>query len=148
MMSLDDKFAIQEVITQYSYTYDTKDAEGFAALFTDDAVWESFASDAPTPRIRLESRAAIRTWAAQQHQGRVADITTRHYQSGTLFDALTSEAAHTRTMVLVTHQGSSDATPRVRLSGVYHDQWQKTPEGWRLAYRTLRHDRTLSSLSE
>ena len=31
-MSLEDKLAIQEVIAQYSYTYDTQDAEGFAAL--------------------------------------------------------------------------------------------------------------------
>jgi myo-inositol-1-phosphate synthase len=33
----------QEVIAQYSYTYDAQDAEGFAALFTEDAVWELFA---------------------------------------------------------------------------------------------------------
>ena len=51
MMSLEDKLSIEEVITQYSYTYDTKDAEGFAALFTEDAVWESFASGAPMPRV-------------------------------------------------------------------------------------------------
>ena len=37
MVSLIDKLAIQEVITRYSYTYDVQDAEGFAALFTEDA---------------------------------------------------------------------------------------------------------------
>ena len=37
-MSLEDKLAIHEVIAQYSYTWDDKNAEGFAQLFTEDAV--------------------------------------------------------------------------------------------------------------
>jgi SnoaL-like domain len=40
MMSIEDKLAIHEVIAQYSYTYDGKDAEGFAQLFVDDGVFE------------------------------------------------------------------------------------------------------------
>ena len=39
-MSLEDKLAIQEVIAQYLYTFDSKDAEGCANLFTDDAVMD------------------------------------------------------------------------------------------------------------
>ena len=69
MMSLEDKLAIQEVMAQYSYTYDARDAEGFAALFTEDAVWELFAAGATHPEIRLTSRAAIRAWAAQEGCG-------------------------------------------------------------------------------
>src|SRR5215471_10685119 len=65
-VSLEDKLAIQEVIAQYSYTYDAQDAEGFAALFTDDAVWELFAAGATHPAIRLQSRAAIHAWAKQR----------------------------------------------------------------------------------
>lgn len=139
-MSLADKFAIQEVIAQYSYTYDAQDAEGFAALFTEDAVWERFAAGATHPEIRLESRAAIRAWAVQRLHERRGRFTSRHYQSGLLFDTLTAESARTRTMVLVTHQGITEVAPRPTASGVYHDQWRKTPEGWRLAHRILRHD--------
>lgn len=40
MMSREDKLALQEM-AQYAYTYDGMDAEGFAALFTEDAVWEN-----------------------------------------------------------------------------------------------------------
>jgi hypothetical protein len=58
-MSLEDKLAIQEVIAQYSFFYDAQDAEGFAALFTEDAVWELFAAGATHPATRLDSRAAI-----------------------------------------------------------------------------------------
>jgi uncharacterized protein (TIGR02246 family) len=70
-MRLEDKVAIQEVIAQYSYAYDAQDAEGFAALFTEDALWELFAAGATHPATRLESRAAIHAWARPA-------TTTRH----------------------------------------------------------------------
>jgi len=37
-MSIEDKLAIQEIIAQYPYTYDGKDAGGFAQLFVEDGV--------------------------------------------------------------------------------------------------------------
>ena len=139
-MSLEDKLAIQEVIAQYSYTYDAQDAEGFAALFTDDAVWELFAAGATHPAIRLQSRAAIHAWAKQRLHERHGRFISRHHQSSVLFETLTPESAQTRTMVLVTHQDVTEAAPRLTASGVYHDQWCKTPEGWRLVHRRLDHD--------
>jgi hypothetical protein len=139
-MSLEDKLAIQQVIAQYSYTYDAQDAEGFAALFTEDAGWELFAAGATQPAIRLETRAAILGWARQRLHERRGRFTSRHYQSSTLFEALTGESARTRTMVLVTHQDVTKAAPRLVASGVYHDQWRKTFEGWRLVHRRLHYD--------
>jgi uncharacterized protein (TIGR02246 family) len=139
-MSLEDKLAIQEIIARYSYTYDAQDAEGFAALFTEDALWELFAAGATLPAIQLESRAAIHAWAVQRLTERRGRFISRHYQSSTLFETVTAESARTRTMVLVTHQDFTEAAPRLTASGVYHDQWRKTPEGWRLVHRRLQHD--------
>jgi len=139
-MSLEDKLAIQEVIAQYSYTYDAQDAEGFAALFTDDAVWELFAAGATHPAIQLQSRPAIHAWAKQRLHERHGRFISRHYQSSVLFETLTPESAQTRTMVLVTHQVVTEEVPRLTASGVYLDQWRKTHEGWRLAHRRLHHD--------
>lgn len=139
-MSLEDKLPIQEVIAQYSYTYDVQDAEGFAALFTEDAVWELFTAGATHPTIRLEARAAIHGWAMQRLHERRTRFTSRHYQSSTMFETLTAESARTRTMLLATHQDVTEAAPRPTASGVYHDQWRKTPEGWQLVHRRLHHD--------
>jgi uncharacterized protein (TIGR02246 family) len=146
-MSLTDKLAIQEVIAQYSYTYDAQDAEGFAALFTEDAVWELFAAGSTHPAIRLESRAAIHAWATQRMRDRRGRFVSRHHQSSSLFEALTAKSAGTRTMVLVTHQDVTEAVPRPVASGVYYDQWRKTPEGWRLVHRRLHHDTRESLIS-
>ena len=140
-MSIEDKLAIQEVIAQYSYTYDSQDAEGFAQLFVEDGVFEVFVPGMTTAAVRLPSRTAIRVWAAQRLQARSGQFTSRHYQSGTLFDTLTAEVARTRTMVLVTHQGVAEVAPRPTLSGMYHDYWRKTPTGWRLAHRAAYVDR-------
>ena len=58
-MSLADKMDILEVIARYAYTYDGRDADGFAALFTEGAIFEVFPSGGSQPELRLESRATI-----------------------------------------------------------------------------------------
>ena len=133
-MSLEDKLAIQEVITRFSYTWDAKDAEDFAQLFSEDAVLEIFTSSGTRPQRHLASRVAIRQWAVQNHAERLGGIQTRHHQSSLLFDELTSDTARTRTMVLVTHQGATEAVPRLHRSGMYHMQWRNLPEGWRIVH--------------
>jgi ketosteroid isomerase-like protein len=131
---------IQEIIAQYSYTYDGKDAEGFAQLFVEDGVFEVFVPGKTTASVRLQSRTEILEWATQRLHERTGRFTSRHYQSGILFDELTSDSALTRTMVLVTHQGVAEAAPHPTISGVYHDQWRKTHTGWRLAHRAAHVD--------
>lgn len=92
----------------------------------------------------MESRAAIRNMALQDFQGRLAGVTTRHHQTGIVFNALGVDAARTRTMVLVTRQGASDAVLRLSHTGVYDDQWRKTQAGWQFVHRTFRPDRSMS----
>ena len=140
-MSIEDKLAIQEIVAQYSYTYDSQDAEGFAQLFVEDGVFEVFVPGQATASVRLRSRTEIREWAGRRLQERRGRFTSRHYQSGILFDELTGASALTRTMMLVTHQAVTDAAPRPIVSGVYHDRWRKTPKGWRFAHRAAHVDR-------
>jgi len=132
------------MIAQYSYTYDGQDADGFAQLFVEDGVLEIFVAGATSPSVRLQSRKEIREWAARRLQERNGRFISRHYQSGIVFDELSSDSARTRTMVLVTHQGV-EAAPRPTNSGVYHDRWRKTPGGWRLAHRAAHVDLEVTS---
>ena len=143
-MSIADRLAIQEMIARYSYAYDSQDAAAFAQLFVEDGVFEVFVPGRARPAVRLRSRVAIREWAARRLRERRGRFSSRHYQSGILFDELTADSARTRTMVLVTHQGRAGAVPRLTLSGVYHDQWRKTDSGWRLAHRAAHVDGALA----
>ena len=135
-MSIEDQLAIQDVIARYSQTYDGLDADGFALLFVEDGVFEVFVVGTPAAVVWLQSRAAIHAWAATRLEARRGALTSRHHQSGTVFDALTADTAETRTIVLVTHQRTGESAPRPKLTGVYHDRWLKTAAGWRLARRT------------
>jgi len=139
-MSVEDKLAIQEVIARYSHAYDSKDAEAVGQLFVEDGIFEVIVAGEPSPRVRLLSRVAICDWAKQRHQLNRSSQ-ARHYQSGVLFDELTAETASARTMLLLTRQPASDAAPIVQLTGIYHDKWRKTREGWRLVHRAACIDR-------
>jgi uncharacterized protein (TIGR02246 family) len=140
-MSIEDKLSIHEMIAQYSYAYDSKDADGFAQVFAENGIFEIFVPGKTMPVVRLQSRQAIRAWATQRLQARIGRFTSRHYQAGILFDELTTKEAHVRVMVLVTRQEAIEMPPYVNLTGVYHDVWRKTPEGWRLAHRAAYADR-------
>jgi len=139
-MSVEDKLAIQEAIARYSHAYDSKDADAFAQLFVEDGIFEVIVPGESSPRVRLSSRAAIREWAAQRHRLNAASQ-ARHYQSGLVFDELTADTASARTMLLLTRQGEPDAAPLLHLTGIYHDRWRKTRDGWRLVHRAARVDR-------
>jgi len=134
-LSIENRLAIEEVIAQYSYTYDGQDAEGFARLFAEDGVFEVFVPVKDAAILRLQSRLAIHAWASKRLVARRGVFTSRHHQSGTLFEELASDSAKSRTMLLVTHQRLDEAQPRLALTGVYHDLWRKTAAGWRFARR-------------
>ena len=145
-MSADDRLAILDGIARYSYAWDGKDADAYAALFTEDAVFEVFAGG-DEPVIHNEGRAAIHAWARATHTGErpglrhhPPDEQTRHNQSGTVFDELGADAARTRTMLLSARQSPGDAIPIPSTTGVYRDEWRRTPAGWHLARRTLHID--------
>ena len=140
MLRVEDRLAILEVIAQYSYTYDSCDAEGFARLFTEDGKFEVFAPAKHAAVLCLQSQTAINAWAAKRLAKRRGVFRSQHHQSGTLFEELTSGSAKSRTMVLVTHQRLGEAQPRLTLTGVYHDVWRKTPVGWRFAHRAAHVD--------
>jgi ketosteroid isomerase-like protein len=139
-MTPEDRFEIPEAIARYSHVYDSKDADGFAALFTEDAVFEVIAPGDAMPLVRLASRSSIHAWAVarQQAHGTSQD---RHYQSGILFERVTAETATVRAMLLLVKQAADNTLPVVHLTGAYHDTWRKPPDGWRLAHRVARVDR-------
>lgn len=56
------------------------------------------------------------------------------------FDSLTADTARSRTMVIITVHDNTQSTQDVSifLTGIYEDEWRRTPEGWRFARRTLK----------
>ncbi|HUV44579.1 MAG TPA: nuclear transport factor 2 family protein [Dehalococcoidales bacterium] len=136
-VSTEDMLAIQQQVARYSYTFDSGDAEGWANVFTEDGLWEFYAAGATTPATKLEGREQLRDFCAQRLSERREGVTSYHHQSGLIFDELTADSASVRTMLVLTIQVPTEA-PRLYMTGVYQDQWVKTPQGWRIKYRVLR----------
>lgn len=138
MSSTEDMLAIQQVIAQYSYTFDFKDAEGWANLFTEDGVWESYRGNNTEPGTSLKSRQEIRQWAESSMERRLEGSYNLHHQTALLFDELTDDSAQTRTMVLITAHDATDEPNRISLTGYYQTRWRKTAQGWLIEHCTLR----------
>ena len=136
-----DRLAITDVLTQYTYRWDGKDAAGFAELFTDDAVFERQVNGEVVPGSRVIGKRAIFEYARESHQGRLADRQSRHHFSSIVFLELNSESALTENVALITHQTVSEAYPVILMSGIYRNTWRKTTAGWRISKRILMVDR-------
>ena len=135
-----DRLAITDVLTQYAYRWDGKDAAGFAELFTDDAVFERQVNGELVPGSRVIGKKAIFDYALDSHRGRLADRQSRHHFSSIVFLELNAESAITENVALITHLTASEAYPVIRMSGIYRNTWLKTTAGWRISKRILMVD--------
>jgi len=136
-MRSEDMLAIQQQIARYSYTFDSGDAEGWADVFTDDGSWEFYSAGATEPTTKLEGHVALRDFCAKRFSERRGGATSYHHQSCIVFDELTADSARVRAMLIITvHVPGEQA--QVYMTGVYQDQWVRTPHGWRIKYRALR----------
>ncbi len=139
--SIADRLLIAEQLAQYSYRWDAKDSAGFADLFTDDGVMERRRGGDVVGGSRMVGRQAILDYATTSHQGRLADRQTRHHFSALVFLELSTDAAITENMALITHQTADDRAAFISSSGIYRNTWKKTAQGWRILERVLFTDR-------
>ena len=127
----DDRQAILDLISSYSYAYDASDLERFAALFQANAV-VTFRQGNLTGNAHIrEAMAARRRWVAQQ------GIQPRHYQTNTVLTEMAEGHVQARTMVLVTWQRSGEPEPKVVHTGFYDDEFRRTAEGWQFSKRAI-----------
>ena len=147
-MSADDRLEIMEMVARYAYAWDEKNAHAYAACFTEDAEFEVYTRGREAPAFRQEGRDAIERWAKGMHSGELEGMRapdplerTRHAPGGVVFDAIEGDTAQTRAMLFETRVAGGRSTAVPQISGVYTDEWRRTPEGWRLSRRVLRMDR-------
>jgi len=141
LQQLIDQQEILEIISQYSYSWDNKQPDKLAAIFTDDASWEWWPPGAKKAKVIHTPRKTFRDWAAERFRTNLADRQTRHYQTNTEFLEMTNNVARTRTIILVIQSINGQKGPKIPAhSGTYEDEFRKTPDGWRISRRILRTD--------
>lgn len=140
LTGLFNRAAITDILTQYSYRWDSKDSAGFADLFTEDGVLERWVDGKKVDTATVDGKNAILKYAKNSHEGRLSDRLSRHHFSGIVFIELKENSAITKNMALITHQTKDDSTAFISSSGYYLNTWRKTEEGWRISKRILEVD--------
>jgi hypothetical protein len=133
---ISDMVEIQQLIARYSYTFDRGDAEGWADIFTPAGVWEMSSAVGAQPSIRLDGRADLVAFCTKRFSDRPPGLTYAHHQSGIHFTAFGADLARAEVMLILTISREG-GPPSIARTGVYHDEWTRTAEGWRLKHRLL-----------
>lgn len=131
MSNLEHRQAIAEQLGRYSLAFDAHDADGWAALFTVDGVFEVRAGGNPEPIFRAQGTEQLRAFAANSPH-------LIHHITGLVFDEILADSARARATVLGTWASPEDGT--LYTHGTYEQRWSKTADGWRLAYQLFRSD--------
>lgn len=130
-MSIEEKFAVQEVMARYSHTIDRYDSVGWAECFTPDGVFEIEAGPGG-PRSAFEGREALIEFA-DTHARLLPN--TRHAMSGHLTE-IDGDTAYNTALLL----GLVSRPDKVHVyaSGWYETWFEKREGEWRIT-RSIGH---------
>ena len=141
-IEISDRIEIQDLISRYSHTWDSKDPKGWSDLFVKYGVWTNYF--AGKKNKSLGSGEELLAFA-QELQGSFRDrgIVTRHHQTNTLLKKKEDGTIEGETVFSVIWQHHDDPLPKLMHSGVYRDVYVKTDEGWKFRVREVRFDHQL-----
>ena len=141
-----DKLAIQELLGQYSFTYDGGDLESWFNLWTEDGSFEVYMPSREEPILAANGRDDLIQVisAARTSGGLPEELSGFHLQSLTAFDELTPASARIRTMVHATVQTCDDdgsdvvdgntwfekIDARLLFAGIYYSDLAKLENCW------------------
>ncbi|WP_075835844.1 MULTISPECIES: nuclear transport factor 2 family protein [unclassified Rhodococcus (in: high G+C Gram-positive bacteria)] len=135
--SSDDEREIYRGIVRFARAMDERNWTEIEAITTKDAT-----ADLGTGPLasRAEMIALIRTFLDDCGP-------TQHLVANILID-IEGDTARSRAYVSDMHLGTDDLDGQFfRTLGDYHDQWAKTPNGWRMTHRTKHNHGSLGSLA-
>lgn len=133
-LPVEDRLAIQDLMSAYSWALDTGDPEALAALFTEDAqVIEQVFED---PDV-WDGRAGVA--AMGRHYANSKGFPGRqHHVTMPVFTAAGPDAVHVKAFAFVT-ECHGEPPMVLRFSGHYEDEVVRDTDGeWRFRRRTIR----------
>lgn len=126
---MEDRLAVDDLITAYAVAVDARDWEAMKALFAAGALLDYSAFDGP----RAEATEAL-AWVARGLEGfPVSQHICANREIRISDDGTTATARCAVYNPLVDQQGRLH-----HVGGYYHDRLVKTPEGWRFSERVAR----------
>jgi len=141
-VSVNHRWAIQDLMSRYAAAWDSKDAERHVALFTEDAtaqiIYEgSVLSETSSNKERME-----RT-LNRLSEFTASGISTRHILSNMILENGPEGKIIGETYFYVVLILKGKAEPIPKYSGVYRDTFIKTEEGWKISHHEAHLDQKL-----
>jgi len=124
-LTAQDNFEIQQLYARYNNAIDGGDAEGWAATFTPDGVFNTFSGhDALVGFIKL--------W-----REKLNGATRKHWNNNLQITGDSKQASATVYLMLVDF---TTKPPSILSTGMYTDSLVKTKDGWRFTKRMTKGD--------
>jgi hypothetical protein len=135
LQQLEDRLAIRELIDQYTYCADTRDAQGQMALFTEDTNFEVFMDEkSPTPTQVVNSRKDL----FPVFDNLNTYLSTMHF-NGQSTVRLDGDRATGITYCRAYHLNIQDGVQKLMIAGIrYYDTMVKQDAKWLFAERKLK----------
>ena len=122
-LTADDYIEIQQLYAQYNNAIDSGDAEGYAATFTPDGVFNNFNGHDALVGF-------IHRWRENMKGGNM-----RHWNTNLAIHGTPEGASGSVYLLLV---DVSVRPPAIATAAKYEDQLVKTPQGWRFKKRVTK----------
>jgi hypothetical protein len=124
-LSAQDYFEIQQLYAQYNNAIDSGDAEGWAATFTPDGVFNTFVGHDALVGF-------VKTW-----REKLGGATRKHWNNNLQLSG-NSKEAHGSVYLMLVDFGTKP--PSILTTASYTDRLIKTKDGWRFTKRTTKGD--------
>lgn len=124
-LTADDYIEIQQLYARYNTAIDSGDAEGYAATFTPDGVFNNFKGHDALVGF-------IKAW-----RERMNGAARRHWNTNLVITPTADGASGTVYLFLM---DVSAKPPAIQTAAKYEDQLVKTGEGWRFKVRQTKSD--------
>ena len=124
-MTADDYIEIQQLYARYNNAIDTGDAEGYAATFTPDGVFNTYNGHDALVQF-------IHDW-----HDKMGGATRRHWNTNLTITPTASGAKGSVYLLLV---NVGVRPPAIFAAAMYEDEMVKTPQGWRFKHRITKNE--------
>ena len=140
-ISFEDQQQLSELISQYSYAWDAKDADALIALFASECVWQEYREAGTKLIANYQGRAEFDRAVRPQLEGyKKVGFQSRHFQSNLIVTLTGENTAEATNMVIITSQLLGRKEPELSGTGIYKTSFVKTPNGWKMTKRIFYSD--------
>lgn len=135
-VSLEDRSEILELISEYAFAFDEDRIPEFVKLFLDDAQLSFYTATSEEPFSAVYSNTERLVELQAIRSGPLNEAgQPRHIQTNTILKYISADRVCGRTLVVCTQQPYDGSESKTLFTGVYEDEFQRTPNGWKFAIR-------------